>query len=320
MHPWTFVHVADIQTGSPKSYRFNPGWKEHWVTARQQIAEIDPDLLLVGGDLTRDGCLHRYELEEKKTELDALPCPSHVVPGNMDTGNKHTHVAGLHRRHEGQSADVDLNVTSEQLQAFASVFGPLQWSLVHKNVRFSGFPDMVLGSGLPEEEAFWTWAEALKTEPRAEHHVWIMHYAVFVDEVREANWDITKQDEYKAWYFSISEPHRSRLVDLFKATGTDLVISGHIHCHKAFEVEGIRYEIAPATCFAQWGDRWPDGDPTLGFLRYDVSDGGIASTLVPLRKTVDWSDRAYGPGGHPAPDQRDYSLAWEPGGNPNATA
>jgi hypothetical protein len=61
MTPWTFIHVADIQPGSPRSYRYNPSWIKNWRQARQQMLAINPDLLLVGGDLTRDGSLHRYE-------------------------------------------------------------------------------------------------------------------------------------------------------------------------------------------------------------------------------------------------------------------
>jgi len=308
MRPWTFVHVADMQPGSPKSYRYNPSWIRNWRGAREQILAIEPDLLLVGGDVTRDGSIHRYELEEMKADLDSLPFPVHVVPGNMDTGNKRADREGRHRGPD-QCADLELNVTSEQLRQFASVFGPLWWSFQHKNVRFSGLADMTINSGLPEEAQFWQWAEQQKKLPRAEHHVWIMHYALFMDDPREPAWDIADPDHYHDWYFSIDPPGRERLLDLFKATGADIVISGHIHCRKATYAEGIRFQIAPATCFGQFPDRWPDGDATLGFLKYDVADSGIECAFVPLERTYDL--KGYGPGGHPAPHARDYSLAWE---------
>ena len=96
---------------------------------------------------------------------------------------------------------------------------------------------------------------------------------------------------------------------LFKATGADIVICGHVHCHKVTYAEGIRFEIAPATSFGQWHDRWPDGNDSLGFLRYDVSDAGIECSFVPLKKT--YNLEGYGPGAHPAPHARDYSIAWE---------
>ena len=306
MEPWTFVHVADIQPGSPKSYRYNPSWRKNWEQARRQILAINPDLLLVGGDITRDGSIHRYELEEMKMDFDSFSFPVRVIPGNMDTGNKHTYRIGLNRG-SGQCTDLDLNVTSTQLQQFDSVFGPLWWTFDHKGVRFSGFADVVVNSGLPEEEVFWIWAQQQQNRPRARHHVWVMHYALYADAFEEEDWDI--QTHYMDWYFCIDQPGKSKLMDLFQNTGTDIVISGHIHCHKVSTTKGIRFEIAPATSFEQWADRWSEGNATLGFLKYTVSDAGITSERVPLQKV--YKLPGYGPGGHPAPDFRDYALAWE---------
>ena len=56
-------------------------------------------------------------------------------------------------------------------------------------------------------------------------------------------------------------------------------------------------------------NRWQDGDDTLGFLVYYVSDSGIECEFVPLKKT--YKLEGYGPGGHPAPEARDYSLGSE---------
>jgi len=302
MEPWTFIHVADIQPGSPKSYRYNPSWIKNWEQARKQIIALNPDLLLVGGDITRDGSIHRYELDDMKADMNGLPFPVHVVAGNMDTGNKHTDRNGLHRGSD-QCTDLALNVTSAQLQQFASVFGSLWWTVDHKDVRFSGFSDLIVNSGLPEEDEFWKWAENEKKRQKVKYHVWIMHYAMFADDIDEPNWDIADPDNYANWYFCIDNPGRGRLLDLFKATGTDIVISGHIHCHHVVYAEDIRFEVAPGTSFGQWGDRWPDGDPSLGFLKYDVSDTGIESTFVPLAKT--YSLKGYGPGGHPVSHARD---------------
>jgi hypothetical protein len=312
MEVWTFAYAADMQPGSPKSYRYNPSWIENWREARKQLIELNPELLLVGGDVTRDGSIHRYELEEMKRELE-FPFPVHVIPGNMDTGNKHTRIEGRHRGPD-QCTDTDLNVTSDQLRQFASVFGPSWWSFVHRNVRFSGFADTIVNSGLPEEAEFWRWADQVRELPREKHHVWIMHYPLFVESVHEPNWAIDDPVDYRNWYFSIDEPGRGRLFDLFKATGTKIVISGHVHCHRVVYEDGIRFEIAPATSFGQWKDRWPDGDASLGFLRYDVGDDDIECTFVPLARSHELE--GYGPGGHPAPHARDYSQAREEGGTP----
>jgi hypothetical protein len=307
MQPWTFVHATDIHVGSPRSYRFQPAWNENWQTARRQIVEIEPELLLLGGDLARDGNIHRFELEAVRADLDALPFPCRIAAGNMDTGNKHTDTSGT----RGDRNDIDLNMTSENLANFRDVFGPTEWTLVHRNARFTGVCDMIAGSGLPEEEPFWNWVEALADLPRADHHVWLMHSALFVEDLHEPNFDITDADHYTDWYFGVDEPHRGRLFEAMRASGVDLVLSGHVHCRKEFRQEGVHLVIGPSTAFSQWGDRWPDGDPTLGFLRCDVTPADIAVTFVPLSHTS--SAGGYGPGGHPRPDQRDYSLAWVKG-------
>ncbi len=309
MAKWTFVYVADMQPGSPRSFRYNPSLTANWREAKRQIMDIGPDLVLVGGDMTRDGNLHRFELEEMKQELHELGCPIHAVPGNMDTGNKHTTCEGNHRG-PNQCSDMELNVTSEQLRNYSSVFGSLWWSFDHKGVRFSGFTDMLVNSGLPEEDEFWKWADEQAQHPHAAHHVWITHSPLFVDHPDEPNWDITDREHYLDWYFSIDQPGRQRLMDLFKATGADLVISGHVHCRHAEIVDGIRFVVSPSTAFGQRAGRWPDGDTTLGFLRYDVGPDGLTETFVPLAKTHDVPG-AYGVGGHPAPHVRDYSLAWQ---------
>ncbi|MBI3986193.1 MAG: metallophosphoesterase [Lentisphaerae bacterium] len=306
MTPWTFAHVADIHVGSPRSFRFQPAWNENWETARRRLVALRPDLLLVGGDVARDGTLHRYELEAVRDDFQRLPFPAHVVPGNMDTGNKHATAQGFYARQR----DIALNIQPEQLRQFESVFGPSAWTFVHRGVRFSGFCDMLLGSGLPEEAALWRWLESVARLPRERFHVWCLHYAVFIETPDEPNYRIAgSQAEYLDWYFGLDNPGRRRLLDLFKASGATLAISGHVHCRKTHFAEGIRFDIAPSTAFAQYDRRWPDGDPTLGFLVYTVGEEAITCAFTPLERVSHLP--GYGPGGHVLPEDRDYSIAWE---------
>ncbi len=306
MQNWTFLHATDVHIGSPRSFRFMPAWNENWQQAKKQMLDIPADLILIGGDVARDGNIHHEEMLAARSEFESLPFPYYIAPGNMDAGNKHTDVDGLKPDH--QESDTDLNMTSEQLHNYRDIFGEWQWSFVHKNVRFTGFCDMLAGSGLPEEKAFWEWMEAQKDQPRAQFHVWVMHSPLFIDEPNEPNVDITS-DQYLDWYFNVDQPQRGRILEIMKATGANVVISGHVHCRKTHIFNGIRFDIAPSTAFFQLPHRWPDGDTTLGFLRYDVSDEGIACTFVPLEKVSKLE--GYGPGGHPASSARDYSIAWE---------
>ena len=305
MADWTFAHVADIQVGSPRSFRFAPAWNENWATARRQIVERDPEFLLVGGDLTRDGFLHRYELEAIRRDLDDLPFPAHVIPGNMDAGNKHAHRQGPNPKRD----DMAWNIRPDTLAQFESVFGPSHWSVVHRNVRVTAFCDMLLGSGLPEEDALWRWLETLADLPRVEHHLMMTHYALFIDAPDEAPFDIGDPDQYHAWYFSIDQSSRDRLLEIARAAGVERVVTGHIHRRRSVEIGGIGFDYAPATCMSQFGNRWPDADPTLGFSIYHVTDEGIRPEFVPLEETSE--AEGYGPGGHPPAEDRDYSIAWD---------
>jgi predicted MPP superfamily phosphohydrolase len=307
MDQWTFLHICDLQPGSPRSFRFNPRFMENWQTAYRQLKIEKADLLLVGGDLTRDGSIHDFEFDKAKEELDALPYPYHAIPGNMDTGNKHASVRGGTGRD-----DPLLNCTEAQLDNFARFFGQSPWTFVHRQVRFSGIYAAVAGSGLPQEERLWNFLEEeLPAQDPAQHHVMLMHYALFVDRVDEPNWDMEKAEEYTSWYFSIDQPHRRRIFEAFKANGVEIVLSGHIHCRRpAQQAEGIRFLKGAGIAMPQWADRWPDGDPRLGYYRFQVDADGIKETFVPLA-SESAATGGYGPGGHPKPEERDYSLALE---------
>lgn len=291
---WMFIHVSDIHVGTPRSYRYQPAWNENWQTARKQIVDLNPEFLLVGGDLTRDGSTHRFELEQIRDDLDSLPFPCHIIPGNHEVGNK------FH-------PDSSVSIQKDYVDLYRSVFGPSNWSFEHKGVRFTGCDAFLPGSGLPEEEEFWQWLDALEPSPTARQHVWMIHPALFTDDLHEPNWD--PAEDRSAWYFGIDEPHRSRLMQGFKRTKATLVISSHIHCRRQVRVDDILFQYSPATAFPQWADRWPDGDASLGFLQCHVTPDTIDPEFVPLEKLA--TGESYGPGGNPPLEGRDYSVAWE---------
>jgi 3',5'-cyclic AMP phosphodiesterase CpdA len=307
MDSWKFVHICDTQPGSPRSFRYRPAWIENQQIAYAQIKKLQPELILVGGDLTRDGALHDFELAEAKANLDALQIPYRAIPGNMDVGNKVTRKQSL----QPQRDDIAANMTGENLRRFSRYFGDFPWSFVHRNVRFSGCYAAVAGSGLPQEKQFWDFLETLPDLPRAAHHVLVMHYALFLNRPDEDSPEIDDPERYHDWYFAISEPHRARILEALKKARVEIVLSGHIHCRRPVqEFEGIRFYKAAATSFGQWKNKWSDGDTTLGFFEFEVSPRGITERFVPLEKVSARTD-GYGPGGHPSAAQRDYSLAWK---------
>ena len=313
--PWTFLHVNDSHMGTPRSFRFRPAVNRRWAAIKAQLAAIDADFLLHGGDLTRDGEIHEFELQQAREDLETLPFPTFAIPGNMDVGNKHTRQNGAKHKWEAQGLgwhDPDLNMTAARLDLFASYFGPIHWTFLHRDVRFTGFFAAVAGSGLPQEDRLWRLLQRLPSLPPARHHVAMMHYWPFMETPTEPTWDLTDPAEYDNWYFSINPPHRQRLWDALRTAGVEILFCGHVHTGRPMqEVDGIRlYRTQPAGNTGQLADRWPDADTRFGFHRCDVSASGIEVTFVPGTEQCDEFD-AYGPMGHPSAALRDYSLARE---------
>lgn len=294
--PWSFVHVSDIHVGSPRSYRFQPAWNENWQTARRQIRALQPDLVLVGGDLTRDGATHVEELTGIRDDLARLGPECLIIPGNHEVGNK-------------WSPDSSVAINSAYLQRYAAVFGPSEWSVARgtgiNRVRFTGIDAFKLGSGLPEEAALRAWLERLEPDASCPHHVWLIHPALFADQFDEPDFD--RHQDRVPWYFGLNKVDRDYLWSVMRRTGVTHVISGHIHCRRHLEVDGVQLHLAPATAFPQWGTRWPDGDDRLGFLKFEVNEGRLRSAFVPLERVSDLT--GYGPGGNPPVVGRDYAVA-----------
>ena len=253
---FSFVHVADIHVGTPRSFRFSQAWNDNWQTARRQIIDREPDFMIVGGDMTRDGSTHRFELEQVKRDFDALPFPVHVIPGNHEVGNKY-------------SPREPMAIQPAFVDRYASVFGPSEWSFDVGSVRFSGCNAFLLGSGLPDERILRDWLSEQASRPAPDRQVWIIHPALFADDFHEPDWDVG--DDRRAWYFALDNEPRQFLWDVFKSTETTTVISAHIHCRRLVRHDGVDIHFAPSTAFPQWKTRWPDGDPALGFLHFDVA-------------------------------------------------
>ena len=310
---WTFLHVNDSHMGTPRSYRFRPAINRRWGAIKQQMADIDAAFLLHGGDLTRDGQTHSFEFQQAREDLQSLPFPVHVIPGNMDVGNKHTKLNGVKPRWDQLGLgwhDPDLNMTAERLDLFTSSFGPIQWTFLHRNVRFTGFYAAVAGTGLPQEEPFWDLIESLPALPPSAHHVAVMHYWPFMEQPDEPAWDLTDGDQWDNWYFSIDPPHRQRLWRGLREAAVDILFCGHVHTGRPVQqVEGIRlYRTQSAGNTAQLAERWEDADTRYGFHCCDVTPEGIdVRFVVGAEQCGEFG--SYGPMGHPPVGERDYSIA-----------
>lgn len=302
-----FVHLTDVHVGSPTSFRYAPAWVDNWRTARRQALAQEPDLILLGGDLTRDGFLHDDEFDEVRRELDTLPVPWHALPGNMDVGNKVATETGA--ADDVRAKDPELNLRSDRLRSYRERIGPLAWTFVHRDVRFTGLVATLVGSGLPEEAEVLEVLDALPDLPRARQHVAMTHYPLYLDDVDEPTFDLRADaDSYRSWYFGIDPSPRKRILEALQASGVTAVLSGHVHARRHDRARGIDFYKGPSTAFPQSRSGWPDADSTLGFGLFEVTDAGLSYRFVPLERES--RREGYGPGGHPPAELRDYGVAW----------
>ncbi len=308
MDTWSFLFACDSHLGTPRSYRFRPAINQRWGAIKQQMAASGADFLLHGGDLTRDGEIHEEEYALAREDLDTLPFPSFVIPGNMDVGNKHTSKTGTKQPWN----DVELNMREERLDLFSSYFGPINWSFMHKGLRFTGLYSAVAGTGFRHEARMWRMLEHLQTLPRGEHHIAIMHYWPFIEKYDEPTWNIEEKSQYDNWYFSLDNPYRLKILDLLDQAGVDILFCGHVHTGRnVVTYKGLDiYRVPSAGNTSQLADRWPQAETRVGFYTCEVEDGIIDIRFTPGNDQCE-EFGTYGVWGHPTPEQRNYSEARE---------
>lgn len=296
-----FIYAADLQPGSPYSFRFRASFQENWQTARAQIMALKPDFLLLGGDLTRDGYYHDFEFDEMRASLDSMCIPFHAIPGNMDVGNKFSAVAGPIPGRD----DREICFSGERLAAFERYFGPSCWTFSRGPVRVSGCCDMLLGSGHSREHEVREFIRGLAQCPPCRHHLFLTHYALFMRTPDEAQPDITDPEQYYEWYFSLNREDRHFMLEHLRQAGVTRLLSGHIHCRREFAWNGITFDYAPSTTFGQYAGKWPDGDSTPGFYLFEATPATLTKTFVPTSPLSTQTD-FFGQGGHVSRHQISY--------------
>jgi 3',5'-cyclic AMP phosphodiesterase CpdA len=123
--PLRIAQVSDLHFGGPLSL---PG--DALESIADRIRVIEPDVLVVAGDLTTAG--YEWEFEEAARWLEQLDLPKIVIPGNHDARN----VGYVHfRRHFG-----------EQLSTHRGAFDAVRG----ERLRASGFTVVGLDSSEPD--------------------------------------------------------------------------------------------------------------------------------------------------------------------------
>lgn len=233
--PARVVVVSDSHF-SPRT----PEAERNWDAVVHRVGNARPDLVIHAGDVSVDGAHRPDELRQARAQLDRLPVPWHIVPGNHDVG-------------DNTLGDDDL--TGDRLARWREVFGRDLWRAEVGVWRLVGVNAQLFGTGEPAEDDQWEFLEDVLGE--AERTVFITHKP------------LTAGDEELASapsYRFVPSPARGRLQDLCRAGGVEVVVSGHVHQRRRLDAAGMTHLWATTT----WAVLPDELQPVIGAKRCGI--------------------------------------------------
>lgn len=202
---FTFVQMCDPQLGFG-GYQAD---LVRWRQAIQQINQLQPDFVVVCGDLVNGASEKSYADFNAVRASCRVPC--YCAPGNHDVGNAPT--PGL-------------------LQRYRKWVGKDYYAFEHRGCTFVIVNSQLWKAPVPgESEKQDQWLRAtLKTAAQKHRPIFVVsHFPLFEKTLDEPE-----------GYFNLPKAKRQELLKLFKNSGVVALLAGHTHKTSATEVGGIQ--------------------------------------------------------------------------------
>ena len=244
----TIVQISDTHLGEKRA----PHAAENLRRAVDMINQRRADAVILSGDIGENPTAWR----QAQSILKKLRTPLYIAPGNHD-------------------------VHSSDLESYRRVFGRDYYSFAIKGIIFIVINSQLLGNydtyeaktpeplapeAEVESERMLAWLADLTGKTRNHVTIGVQHIPVF----RDGGFPDSKP------YWIISEPYRSREMNLLERLGVKHMLVGHWHNGRVFEREGIAWHVAPATSWLPWGGE-------LGFAIHTITpDGDVRTEFVAL--------------------------------------
>ncbi|MDJ0865782.1 MAG: metallophosphoesterase [Myxococcota bacterium] len=255
MKPFSVVQVSDAHLSPEHAFP-----TENWKLVAAHVNELGPDLVVHTGDTTVDGVGDPEQLAFAKEQLALLDAEVLVVPGNHDVGEVPSHANRL-----------EPMVSAESCARFESCFGQDRFVRDVQGWRLVGLNALLFGSELRIEKDLWTFLDEALSSAEERRVAVFLHKPLFAT----APGDGSRGAHY------LDGESAERLHRTLRDGNAALVATGHLHEHRAEELEGIQYVWAPSTSFVTDEIlRSPLGTPRVGFVHHQFGPDSVSSTVV----------------------------------------
>ncbi len=252
---------SEIKGGSDTDFKFivaaDPQlfWGDNvdnWRLTIEQINKIDPDLVIVCGDLTESpGNKKQIDVYTEMSKKLKATIKLYNVPGNHDVGT----IPSL-----------------ESLAAYKENIGPLYYSFTHNDNLFIILESSSIKSPTEKTQEYvdeqMKWLREVLSDSKSKNFTYkfvVMHHPIILESLDE-------QEQY----FNMPHELRKELLSLFIDGGINIVFSGHLHQDRVVKFDDIEL-VVNGSCGKALGQS------SLGFRVVNVCPDGLSHEYITLQ-------------------------------------
>jgi 3',5'-cyclic AMP phosphodiesterase CpdA len=238
-----------------------PAAVANWEAVRAFAVEIQPDLTVHLGDITRDGWSAPEELGFAADLARGWPSAIRFIPGNHDVGDNPP----------GPGVDFKQPLSDNLLGLYRARFGADFWAQDHDvedgpGWRLLGLNAQLFASGAHDEDEQWAWLEDQVNGAAGRNLVIFCHKPLFQN-------DLFEEPPHIRY---VPTAPRRRLLELLEPTRWRFWLSGHTHQFWDRTVAGARHIWVPSAAYrfpAAMQEKIGDKIVGVGVLTLNADNG-----------------------------------------------
>ena len=257
---FSFAFMTDIHL----TYERNavPGFNQ----AISSVNDLNPDFVVMGGDLIMDALGQRYSLADSLYKLYAETVRSFEMPIFNTMGNHE--IYGIYSKSEADTLNPEYGekMFEKRLGASYNSFMHKGWKFMILNSVEDAGNDRYIGR-IDDAQIDWIKNELQETDP--ETPIVISTHIPFITASTQKYAGTTVANDS-----STVVSNGKEVLDLFKGYKLKLVLQGHLHSVEDIYIDGIHFITGGAVSAAWWDG--PNQGMEEGYMLIKVADGDIS--------------------------------------------